>query len=119
FRSSLLAYAPVSILFFFSLRTRPPPISTLFPYTTLFRSLLYRTIHRGSLYQNVHLYNIHLQAMGLLAVNLPSILRSKVFHHYLRLLSSLRLELKSLHEFFHYIVPRLIGLPDNFIHRNL
>src|SRR5207245_6164275 len=30
-----------SFLIFFSLMIRPPPTSTLFPYTTLFRSLLY------------------------------------------------------------------------------
>src|SRR5438132_5859560 len=32
--------APLSILWFFFLLVRPPPASTLFPYTTLFRSRL-------------------------------------------------------------------------------
>src|SRR5439155_19857996 len=34
-------------IFFYSLLHRPPPISTLFPYTTLFRSRLIRTPNRG------------------------------------------------------------------------
>src|SRR5690242_21873806 len=34
----LLAFAPLRLLFFFFLMIRRPPRSTLFPYTTLFRS---------------------------------------------------------------------------------
>src|SRR2546429_9605312 len=34
----MLCLAPVFSLFFFFLMIRPPPRSTLFPYTTLFRS---------------------------------------------------------------------------------
>src|SRR5207247_9257566 len=36
---SLLLYAPVLLFRFFLLMIPPPPISTLFPYTTLFRSV--------------------------------------------------------------------------------
>src|SRR3954463_13105344 len=36
---SLLRVPPVCLLFFFFLMIRRPPRSTLFPYTTLFRSL--------------------------------------------------------------------------------
>src|SRR2546429_6982639 len=35
----LVSYVPSSLLFFFFLMIRRPPRSTLFPYTTLFRSL--------------------------------------------------------------------------------
>src|SRR5205823_13418638 len=37
-QSSLLIYITFSLLFFFFLMIRRPPRSTLFPYTTLFRS---------------------------------------------------------------------------------
>src|SRR5262249_61629558 len=45
--SSLLLSFPLTILhsFFFFLTIRPPPRSTLFPYTTLFRSLLTNRVH--------------------------------------------------------------------------
>src|SRR2546422_11689965 len=36
---SILVALPISMLFFFFLMIRRPPRSTLFPYTTLFRSL--------------------------------------------------------------------------------
>src|SRR6266581_7169762 len=36
----LIAYIPSSLFFFFFLMIRRPPRSTLFPYTTLFRSVL-------------------------------------------------------------------------------
>src|SRR5207253_10848298 len=36
----VLLFFPPSLIFFFFLMTPPPPRSTLFPYTTLFRSLL-------------------------------------------------------------------------------
>src|SRR3712207_9226179 len=36
----------LSFLFFFFLMIRRPPRSTLFPYTTLFRSLFYIPIHK-------------------------------------------------------------------------
>src|SRR5947209_14156396 len=35
---SICLHIPILILLFFSLMLRPPPRSTLFPYTTLFRS---------------------------------------------------------------------------------
>src|SRR3989475_2366813 len=38
------AYAPYSVLFFFFLMIRRPPRSTLFPYTTLFRSSMNPTV---------------------------------------------------------------------------
>src|SRR5260221_3827550 len=43
-------FLPVSFFFFFFLMIRRPPRSTLFPYTTLFRSLRFRRHHgrRGS-----------------------------------------------------------------------
>src|SRR5947199_6386400 len=41
------AYCPPRLLFFFLLMTRHPPRSTLFPYTTLFRSGDPRDLGRG------------------------------------------------------------------------
>src|SRR5260370_34208268 len=38
-------YAPSQLLFFFFLMIRRPPRSTLFPYTTLFRSSSHMTLH--------------------------------------------------------------------------
>src|SRR5690606_41670997 len=38
FACSLQVLLPLCLLLFFFLRVRPPPRSTLFPYTTLFRS---------------------------------------------------------------------------------
>src|SRR3989442_14912583 len=38
------AYVPIDSSFFFFLMIRRPPRSTLFPYTTLFRSLLRRSL---------------------------------------------------------------------------
>src|SRR5437868_14847524 len=44
---SLLPPPPTFFLFFFFLMIRPPPRSTLFPYTTLFRSEAEPAIHPG------------------------------------------------------------------------
>src|SRR5438132_14323841 len=38
---ALLTWSPLSLTSFFFLMIRRPPTSTLFPYTTLFRSLLF------------------------------------------------------------------------------
>src|SRR5436190_15783482 len=49
---------------------RPPPISTLFPYTTLFRSLVRRVRHRppvrgrGSQNEKSRLHNSHAEGEG-------------------------------------------------------
>src|SRR5690349_25041445 len=40
--TSVTASSPTQSPTFFLLMTRPPPRSTLFPYTTLFRSVFYR-----------------------------------------------------------------------------
>src|SRR2546429_7458882 len=41
-------------LFFFFLMIRRPPRSTLFPYTTLFRSKVVQAMREGAAYVNVH-----------------------------------------------------------------
>src|SRR5256885_11733069 len=44
--SSLLLYLPILVLLFFFLMIRRPPRSTLFPYTTLFRSICQPSVSR-------------------------------------------------------------------------
>src|SRR5207244_11317832 len=46
---SILTVFPSLIFFFFFLMIRPPPRSTLFPYTTLFRSSIIRIEQRAAL----------------------------------------------------------------------
>src|SRR2546427_3117112 len=47
FRVSFCSLSSYLILFFFFLMIRRPPRSTLFPYTTLFRSLIWRTVEKS------------------------------------------------------------------------
>src|SRR5699024_12398135 len=45
----------------FLLRSRPPPRSTLFPYTTLFRSMLRRMRDQADRGNQFYLYRVHLK----------------------------------------------------------
>src|SRR5256885_3555968 len=49
------------LLFFFFLMIRRPPRSTLFPYTTLFRSRLAEIVERRVLELQAHLFRNHLR----------------------------------------------------------
>src|SRR5206468_10598976 len=50
-RLSMSSY--ITTLLFFFLTLRPPPSSTLFPYTTLFRSVLSRRLRAGTMAEQI------------------------------------------------------------------
>src|SRR3989454_8447137 len=57
--SHLSTYSPLSLFFFFFLMIRRPPRSTLFPYTTLFRSVIDRRFHGRELHRDLGPHGAH------------------------------------------------------------